>query len=413
MSKRFSDLFAKLNIKRLRTDAADAPREKTQRPRRQMTAKQRGLLFFFALGACAVAVVVSGVLSILYNDNPQLLDLNGNPFRGDELILLDPYRREENALMPGASHDRPIAVVHTGAEQILLRIRLEETLLGLRRNADDELMVTAMAYGNAREFDIPRTVTQQYALQLLIDNDFFDNRTGWYEALEARLPARRLPGGTNDGGRLIVFERRTLIPNEDPNMPDLSGLLPEDLERMGLYTASYDFMGFYFIPDEDGGPPLYQPLQVIPEDDPSAFRSPDITQLLLEYYEWAILETSVHLFGEPEGPVALQNGPALRPLSAWQGPENAWFYDEDGWVYYGSPLPPGLMTPLLIQSFSVRPESPMAAAENRYRLQVRTQYAPLDSEAVYILWNNQISLDGLGHNEVSLQAGSMIMNMLG
>ena len=406
MFKRFSDI---LNTTRLRRGAVDSPRR--QRPRRQLTAKQRGLIFFFALGGCAVAVVVAVVISVLYHDGPQLLDLSGEPFRGDELILLDPYRREENTLLPGTSHERPIAVVHTGAEEILLRIRLEETLLGLRRDAQGERMVTAKAYGEAREFDLPRTISQQEALQLLIDNEFFERGTGWYEALEARLPARRLPGESNDGGRIMVFERRTLVANEDPDMPDLSGLLPEDLERWGLYTAVYDFMGFYFMPTDDA--PLYQPLRVIPETDPGQFRSPDIAQLLFEYYDWAIVQSAVHLFGQAESPVVLQNGTELRPLAAWDGPTNAWFYDEDGWVYYGSPLPPGLMTPLLIESFSVTPESDLAAAEHRYRLNVRTQYAPVDANAVYLLWNDRVSLDGLGYNEVSLYAGSMIMSMLG
>ena len=413
MSKRFSDLFSKLNIKRLRSDAAEPPRETPKRPRREMTAKQRGLVFFFSLGACAVAVVVAGVLSVLYNDAPQLLDLNGDPFRGDELILLDPYRRDENALIPGASYDRPIAVVHAGAEDILLRIRLEETMMGLRRDGEHQPMVTAIAYGEARDFDIPRTVSQQHALQLLIDNEFFERGTTWYEALEARLPARRLPGETNDGGRIMVFERRTLTPNDDPDMPDLSGLLPEDIERLGLFTASYDFMGFYFLPSEDGGPPLYQPLRLTPEQNPGEFRSPNITHLLFEYYEWGIIQMAVHRFGQPESPVSLQRGPALRPISEWNGFENSWFYDEDGWVYYGSPLPPGLMTPLLIESFSVPPESQLATAENRYRLSVRTQYAPMDADAVYMLWNNRVNLDGFGYNDVSNVAGSMIMNMLG
>jgi len=392
-------------VARLRLRAAAAP----PRKRRRMTARQRGLAYFFALGACAVVAVSAGMLSHLYNDTPMLLDLDGSLFHGEELILLDPYRRDEIVLSPGTLYDRPIAVLHTGGEPVLLRLRLEETMLSLRRE-DGDLIVVVKPNSVPGENDVPRTISQQAALQLLVSNEFVRRNTSWDDALEIRLPARRLPGSSNDGGRIIIFEKRSMQIDPDLAMPDLD-LLPEDLEEMGLVSeASYEFMGFYLIPGEDGEP-LYQPLRLTVDE---SMNPPVITRISYEYFEWDVTQADVHIFGpdEQEGPVRLENGQALRPLSAWEEPVDAWFYDDDGWLYYGTPLPPSVMTPLVIESFSVGPESPFTEEQNRYRLRVLAQSAPMDHHAVREVWDNRIDL-GLSLNEVSPQAGTMIMGVLG
>jgi hypothetical protein len=112
-----------------------------------------------------------------------------------------------------------------------------------------------------------------------------------------------------------------------------------------------------------------------------------------------------------DAPVELQ-ATALRPLSAWTHPEDAWFYDTDGWVYYGQALQPGTMTPLLLESFSVGPESPLLKDETRYRLLVLVQSAPLDVPTVRKLWNTETPLNGLGMNSISNEAGNVLLGIL-
>ncbi|MDR3313639.1 MAG: hypothetical protein LBS96_04185, partial [Oscillospiraceae bacterium] len=113
--------------------------------------------------------------------------------------------------------------------------------------------------------------------------------------------------------------------------------------------------------------------------------------------------------------------PELHPLSEWEKPTKAWFYDEDGWVYYGDILKPGEMTPLLLANFYVLPDSPLAGGEeNRYRLLVRPQSVALDLKGgfeanrafVLAVWNTQAELFGLGTNQISQTAANFSLAML-
>ena len=364
-----------------------------RRPRRKrLTPRQRGLFYFFAFLFCAVPVVAAGVFSYFALGLPQLNHLDGSPFRGDEIILLDPERSDETLLYPGAEYSRPIAVVHTGAEEILLRVRLEEVLL--------ELQEGILARVQRFDDDVPHTITQQEALDALRGDEFVPDDASWERALETRLPASRLPNQFNDGGRILVFERRTVTLNEDnaDDLPDLSLLLPEDIERMNLGTVEVAFMGFFYVND------AYQPLRIEATGE-------NITRILYEFEHWDISRMDVHLFDEEhrESYVVLQLGESLRPIGEWTEPEDAWFYAEDGWIYYGSPLPPGLMTPLVVEAFSVASVSTLAPYETRYRLRVRVQHAPLDFPTLLTLWNSHMDLEGFGGNSITQEAGDFLM----
>jgi len=380
------------------------------RPRRQL-AWLRGFRLFFGLSACAVTATAAIVISILSQGAPRLLHLGGTVPRADEIVILDPNRRDEFRLSPGTLYDRPVAAVQTGSERVLLRVRVEETLLTVRRDSQG-LVVASMPSKEPGGNFIPRAVPQEAAQRLLADNGFCEKGAAWDAILQLKLPARRLPGGSNDVGRLLVFEKKTVTVRQDAGLPDVSVMLPEDLEAMGFSKTTWSYQGFYVLSSD---PPMYQPVHLVLEqrEQPGP---PALVGLAYEFFRWDATQADVRRFGSPprEDGVALQAGqaPPMQPLRQWKEPANAWFYDEDGWVYYGQPLEPGVMTPLLIESFSVGPKSPLIKDETRYRLLVRAQSAPLDKTAIKQLWNSGEPINGIGTNVMSNDAGTLAMGVL-
>jgi hypothetical protein len=276
-------------------------------------------------------------------------------------------------------------------------------------------------------------VTQDEALYQLASGGWCKTSDSWEDVLGQKLPARRLPLGDNDGGRLLVFEKKTIITDPDSPIPeDLVGvLLPEDIEAYGLGMIIYSYTGFYYI--KQGSAAVYQPLRVTAEDlspRKATQRPPAIISIAYESYEWEITQSRVHKYGEdPEAPINLQTG-ELKPLTAWAGPEDAWFYDAtDGWVYYGQALAPGAMTPLLLRSYAVWPDKPLRQDETRYRLNVRAQSIPFaldgglkQEEAlaelhgtILQLWHSGAPLGNLGGcymtNEAAVFAQGMMNTM--
>jgi len=350
-----------------------------------------------ALAAC-LAVAATGVtVTILAQGLPMLRTLDGTVPGAEEVVVLDPNRREEMKLTPGYLYDRPVAAVHTGEAPVLLRVRLEETLLTASRDENGRVVVVRPQSDPGGDWT-PRTIDQDAALKILANGGFCRASDSWEDVLGTKLPARRLPGGDNEGGRLLVFENKTIVTDPDSPIPDVSILLPEDIEQYGLGLAVYTYAGFYYI--NDAGRASYQPLHITV--DSTAPRKPTqkppvITMITWDFYQWDVTQASVHIFHEDaDAPVNLQPG-ELRPVSEWKKPEDAWFHDPaDGWVYYGQALTTGVMTPLLLRSYAVWPGSPLLQDENRYRLEVRAQSAPLDYNAILQQWNSRATLGTLG-----------------
>jgi len=384
--------------------------------REQGVARQKPLRrwpYVAILVACLAAAVTGIVVTLLAQGAPALYTLDHRLPSADEVVVLDPDRRDEARLAPGYLYDRPVAAVQTGSEPVLLRMRLEETLLTASHDGNGRVVAVKPTREPGENWS-PRTISQQEALQQLVNGGFCKAGVGWEDALGAKLPARRLPGGDNDGGRLLVFENRAIIADPDSPIPDISVLLPEDIEQYGLGMAVYTYTGFYYI--YNAGTPAYQPLRIAL--DSSAPRKPThkppvITGLSYEFYQWDVTQARVHIFNEDQSaPVNLQPG-ELRPLTEWAGPEDAWFFDAaDGWVYYGQALAPGVMTPLLLRSYAVWPDSPLLRDETRYRLGVRAQSAPLEHNAILQLWHSGAPLGGLGNSTMTNEAAVFAQGML-
>lgn len=376
-------------------------------------AYMRGFTLWVSLSLCILVSAGAVTVSALKEREYKLLDLGGRLPLTYEVIVVDPNRRDEFQLQPGIYYDRPIAAIQTGTEAVLMRARLEGTLLAVERD-EKGLVVVARPESDPGDAYIPRTVSQEAALQILIANGFCKKNAAWDDVFETRLASRRLPGANNEGGRLLVFEKKTVTVDKDSDiaLPDLDALLPEDIEGMNLSKTTYAYMGFYVIETEDEEP-LYQPLRISLEKAARQDRPPDITGIQYEYFRWEVRQREVHRFGaESTAPVTLETEELL-PLAAWTGPADAWFYDDDGWIYYGQALEPGVMTPLVLERFSVGPESPLVKDETRYRLHVRVQTAPLDRNSVLAIWNNAQNLEGLGVNEISQEAAPLIGGILG
>ena len=356
---------------------------------------------------CLAVAVSAVVVSALAQGAPVLRTLDGSPPGADEVVILDPYRRDETMLAPGTLYERPVAAVQTGAAPILLRMRLEETLLTAARDGEGRAVETRPLRAPG-ENDEPRTVSQEEAFRRLTGAGI--KADSWEDALKQKLPARRLPNGDNDGGRILVFEKKTVIADADADIPGLAMLPPEVIEQYDLGSVFYTYIGFYYI--YEGGAHSYQPLHIA-VDDPAprraAERPPAITELAGEFYPWEMAQERVYSFSEDQpASVNLQPGD-LRPVEAWTGPEDAWFYDADGWVYYGQALAPGVMTPLLLRSFTVWPESPLVREEEtRYRLVVRAQKAPLVHRSILEIWNSGAPLGDLGSSRMTGEAADAL-----
>ena len=361
---------------------------------------------YVAVLAACLAVAATGVtVTILAQGVPMLRTLDGVLPGADEVVVLDPSRREETKLSPGYLYDRPVAAVHTGEEPVLLRMRLEETLLTAARDGNGRVVARRPQREPGEDWT-PRTIAREAALQLLVNGGYCKASDSWEDALGSKLPARRLPGGDNDGGRLLVFEKKTIIADPDSPIPDVSVLLPEDIEQYGLGMVVYSYTGFCYI--NDAGTASYQPLHVTVDSaaprKPTQ-RPPVITMITYDFYQWDVTQSNVHKFGgDADAPVNLQPG-ELRPISEWTRPEDAWFHDPaDGWVYYGQILTTGAMTPLLLRSYAVWPDSPLIQGETRYRLEVRAQSAPLDYRGAKQQWNSKAILGTLGPSSMSYDA---------
>ncbi|MCL2195252.1 MAG: hypothetical protein FWB76_04805 [Oscillospiraceae bacterium] len=418
-NKRFFNPRMRLTVWRVRRRNARAmrpqktPKNRNTLPRPQWTDRQRGLFYFFALGLCAAAVVTAGVASYLIhvhelvaNDlNPfELRDAQGHLLTAQELILLDPYHRNEITLLPGETAARPIALVNTSTQPVLLRLRVEETALQRRRNIDGSFITIMRQHNQPSDVHTPHTLTRQQAQRMLTDADFAPANATWEQLVGTRVPAARLPGGSDSGGRLLVWERITMDYDAlDPDLPDLSALRPEDLYALGLGITQHDFMGFYQRPQADGSI-LYQPLQVVTQQNENA--APIITQLRYEYIIWDELRHDVHRFGQADAPVQLQQGIALRPLTDFTAAENAWFFDNDGWIYYGIVLAPGVMTPVLIEGYALHRNQ---TDDVRYRIHLEIQHQPPQyAEGV---WSGGAALN-IGVNTTTARARRMIREIL-
>ena len=362
---------------------------------------------------CFAAAVSAVVVSILAQGAPMLRTLDNRLPSLDEVVILDPDRRDETMLSPGYLYDRPVAAVQTGSAPVLLRVRLEETMFTAGRDADGRVVEAKSTRSPGEDYE-PYTVSQDEALRQLVDGGVCKANASWEDAIKLKLPARRLPGGDNDGGRLIIFEKKTVIADPDADIPDIGVLPPEVIEEYDLGNVIYAYMGFYYI--SEGGARAYQPLHVA-VDDPAprrpAQRPPVITGLSYDFYRWDVTREQVHKFDEDkDAPVNLQPG-ELRPIAAWEKPQDAWFYDADGWVYYGQALPPGVMTPLLLRSFTVWPESPLVSEETRYRLFIRAQSVPLEQTKIVEMWHSGAPLGTLGGNYMTNEAGNFMAGVLG
>lgn len=370
----------------------------------------------WGLALCAIAAVSAVLLSALVYGAPELRGLNGTALPAESLLILDPDRSVETKLTPGYLYDRPVAAVQTGTQPMLLRVRLEESLLTIRRD-NKGLVVEPLPTLNPGDTYTPRFVTQETALRLLAEGGFCKKGVPWAQAVKAKLPAERLPKTGAPKAKLLVFEKKTVENPIDASI-DLSSLLPEDLEALGVNKVTYSYMGFY---DRGGG--KYQPLYIASADPAKGSdATPTLAKISYQYYAWDVADEKVRLYEGDENQAVRLGMPGLRPLRDWKEPTKAWFYDEDGWLYYGDVLQAGEMTPLLLSNFYVLPDSPLAGVEeNRFRLQVRQQSVALDMKATFdanrkavrAVWDTHTAFYGLGTNQMSQTSADFALKLLG
>ncbi|MDR3313943.1 MAG: hypothetical protein LBS96_05750, partial [Oscillospiraceae bacterium] len=233
----------------------------------------------WGLALCAVVMAATVLLSALVHGAPELRGLEGTPLPAESLLMLDPNRKDETMLTPGNLYDRPVAAVQTGTQSLLLRARLEETLLTIRRD-ENGLVVVPMPTRDPGENYSPRTVTEEAALHLLAEAGLCPKDATWAAAKAMQLPQSRLPATAQDA-KILVFEKKT-VENPIDSSIDLASLLPEDWDQFGVNKTTYTHMGFY-----DCGGGQYQPLYVVVEEPPKgSAEDPVITKISYQFYAW-------------------------------------------------------------------------------------------------------------------------------
>ncbi|MDR1465495.1 MAG: hypothetical protein LBJ11_09390 [Oscillospiraceae bacterium] len=362
---------------------------------------------------CAAALLVTLLFAFLRNGIPALRELGGQIPPAEDIILQDPAGGG-TVLTAGLTEERPVALVQAGTQPLLLRVRIEETLLRLRR----EILPTVPGVAGPTEprlilavtsrlerfpggMFVPRTVKGDGVLALLKEKGFLPGGAEWADALRLLVPPERLPA--NSGGNLMVFEHSTV----ETNTADTSA---------GGTKTTFAYLGFYHIVEANGDS-FYQLLELTIDETPTQLPAPQpplIRAVAYQFYEWVTDSTAVWDVGASGGEIQLR-APNLQPLSSWKQPSAGWYYDSDGWIYYGKVLEPGEITPLLLEGISVAASGQtdsVADGETQLRLNFRYQGAPLDQEKIKSIWFSGQSLDGLGTSTMSDLSGALARQIL-
>ncbi|MGL5378347.1 TasA family protein [Clostridium sp.] len=285
-------------------------------------------------------------------------------------------------LKPGVTINKRVSVIQTGTGSAVTRVRLEEMLQKFEAKVDGGLAVYNEVTSNPADASLKAVTISK-------------------EGRDAKINALGLTQIT-DTGRI------------------LGGSAPVELLVYEKQTASvsgttYQYIGFNKIDDD-----TYQLVDLTTSAD-------KITGVTYQFNKKLDAVTAIHLLNngdtalDPDhGDIILTlNGTKVKPIANWTGPEDAWFYDTDGWAYYGKLLSEGTSTPTLLETVELDKKVGNEANDIDYKINVRMQAVQPTWEAIEAEWkiapvtqNVSGNFEIIGPTTLSAEAQAILIEII-
>jgi|GEM_PF-4511769 len=371
-----------------------------------MKAKTKKILTLAAAIAVCAAIAITGTFA-WYSAQQTALNKLGNTNRATSVVLVEDFDPlEAKDFYPGVEVDKYVSAVQTGDGFALVRIRFEESLLlyeadddGVKVFTDDDMAAYLAANTSASASDfVPKTITEKSLLALLkaynMDNGVTAidldpatttlNLLTWADVLsgDATVDTTAFPAGA-----VIIAA------------PDVAGSMPKSVTTP---KGPVEYYPAYIVVAPVGDD--FQTAVI--ERDPmkiEEYADPDFldnfTKLLDIQFEWYLpkdLIVNVHDYYTPPKSAMdtidhtvielTFNDADIKDISDWDGPEAAWFFDADGWFYWGMPLGPGEATAFLLEKVGMVDPAPAEYEKTFYQINVRMQAIEVSGAAIDTDW---------------------------
>lgn len=364
-------------------------------------------------GIVAIALVASATFAWFTTMQTALNKFNTKDGASNGVSLVEDFDQPPEVL-PGVEVDKKVSVVQTGTGKALVRVRLEELFQTYESDTNkDGRGILKIFKEDAPNLDPGRTYYSGVGMI-----DYYDEIPGLKpitisaEAMEllktnngcttAVAPARILGGAAP--ANLQVWEKVTV-----EIVSDGTG------DSDGKTITTYKYIGFYEMDEIDAsgnptGVKIYQTVNLTPgpgfkDTDPNPSRASLIEGVTYNYKKLQPAAKGVHLPDDPitglpvdhgtpspSGPIDHENyvlltfGANVKHISEFTTAEKCWFYDDDGWAYWGDLLSEGESTDFLLLSFMLDEDAEGEMVGMDYRINVRMQACQPTMDALMVEW---------------------------
>ena len=345
-----------------------------------MTKKK--VLVSICAGICALSLILAGSFAWYTTQQTKLNNLQTKAEGG--LALVEDFDEESaKEMKPGVDVDKKVSVVQTGDSPAITRVRLEEQLTLMEADAtgtslkiynEASATATTVTGGPANSAAaVAVTVTKDSLVSKLQAQGFITSTQTLTDAV--KVAAAKLPTGLD--ASTSVYVKTTVV---------------------GLVTT------YSSIAVRDLGNDTYQTVDVVV----NATDKSKIDSVSYEFYNKLTPQTAdINLLDGTYAPSATpvvndksqqsgkiwlnMNTVAVKPISDWSGTaEKAWFYDTDGWCYWGDLIETGEATSNLLESVKLDSTAGNEMSLMNFDINVRMMGIQPTAEAVKDEWNTAV-----------------------
>lgn len=314
----------------------------------------------------AIAVVFTGTFAWFSTEKTVLNKLSTD---GDNSVDTEIVENFPNKVLePGVEVTKEVHVVQTGTGKAITRVRFEEALqMFVADTSGKELKVTETASATPAANQVPKKMSREA----------FDNKiaAAGFVAADKVIPANMPAGATG-----VEMYMRSYNKNDSND------------------TTVYEYLAAYVYTDSDPSKSYVQPLKVtVDTDNPE---DPSKVTFAYPYFTLQALKETVHTMAPdtviPHDILEMTFGTEVASISTWTGaPTDKWFYDTDGWFYWGNVLSSGSATELLLKSIEMSGDAGNEYFGSKYNINVRMQSVQPSIEAATAEWaaKNPLTVD--------------------